>query len=496
MPVSLRDLVADRNLGARALAGESALDRAVAWVHVSELDDPTPFLQGGELLLTTGLGMGRGTDFGAFVDRLAGSAVAALGFGTGLSHHHVPARLVRAAREHDLPLLEIPHRTPFIAISKAVSAALAADDYAEVTTTNDAQQALTKAALGKSGQAGLVRRLAHLLGAWVLFFGGAGHLVHAAPASAARRASEVSAEIDRLRGRTGRASATFAMDGDHVSVQALGGRPRTFLAVGRPSVLGRTDQHILNSAVALLTLALVRSQSFEAAQRHLRTGLMRLVLAGQVDAARRAVADMWGALPSGPVRVLACAGAREAREAYVDVLDAESDACFFAELGDKVVVLAADADVGHLQGLASQVANLRVGISEPVGYPSVADGHRQAVRSVEGAQRIGARAMHFADLSGEGLLRLVRPADASAFSESLLGPLIRHDLTGRGDLVVSLREWLRQHGQWDPAAARLGVHRHTLRNRIGKIEELLGVSLDSPGTRAELWLALQVVDPG
>jgi purine catabolism regulator len=53
-----------------------------------------------------------------------------------------------------------------------------------------------------------------------------------------------------------------------------------------------------------------------------------------------------------------------------------------------------------------------------------------------------------------------------------------------------LRVWLAHHGQWDPAAARLGVHRHTLRNRIRRAEELLGRSLDSPGLRAELWLAL------
>nr|WP_232292675.1 helix-turn-helix domain-containing protein [Saccharopolyspora erythraea] len=63
--------------------------------------------------------------------------------------------------------------------------------------------------------------------------------------------------------------------------------------------------------------------------------------------------------------------------------------------------------------------------------------------------------------------------------------------------MESLREWLAQHGQWDPAAGRLGVHRHTLRNRMRKVEDLLGRSLDQPGVRAELWLALQVLDrPG
>jgi DNA-binding PucR family transcriptional regulator len=62
----------------------------------------------------------------------------------------------------------------------------------------------------------------------------------------------------------------------------------------------------------------------------------------------------------------------------------------------------------------------------------------------------------------------------------------------RGDLVRSLRVWLAHHGQWDPAAAELGVHRHTLRNRMQKVERLLGRELDSPDLRAELWLALRL----
>ena len=51
--LSLRDLL--RELDVRVVAGEAGLDRAVRWVHISELPDPTPWLSGGELLLTTGL---------------------------------------------------------------------------------------------------------------------------------------------------------------------------------------------------------------------------------------------------------------------------------------------------------------------------------------------------------------------------------------------------------------------------------------------------------
>ncbi|NKE64086.1 hypothetical protein FXN61_48340 [Lentzea sp. PSKA42] len=151
MPMTLARLRQEPALRLRVLAGHDLLDRPVGWVHVSELDDPTPFLEGGELLLTTGLRVDADTDFRAFVARLVDREVAGLGFGIGLGHDVVPVGLVTAADEAGLPLLEVPKRTPFIAISKAVSAAVAADSYAEVTATNAAQRELTAAALTGSG---------------------------------------------------------------------------------------------------------------------------------------------------------------------------------------------------------------------------------------------------------------------------------------------------------------------------------------------------------
>jgi purine catabolism regulator len=76
----------------------------------------------------------------------------------------------------------------------------------------------------------------------------------------------------------------------------------------------------------------------------------------------------------------------------------------------------------------------------------------------------------------------------------LLAPLRAHDAGGRGDLVDSLRAWLARHGQWDAAAGDLGVHRHTLRYRVRRAEEILGRTLDDPDTRAELWFALREPD--
>ncbi len=118
--------------------GEDRLDAPVRWAHASELADPVPYMEGGELLLITALKLDA-EDRDAmrrYVKRLVGAGVVGLGFAVGVHYDDIPEALVEAAREEGLPLLEVPRRTPFLAISKAVSAAIAADQYRAVTAAS------------------------------------------------------------------------------------------------------------------------------------------------------------------------------------------------------------------------------------------------------------------------------------------------------------------------------------------------------------------------
>jgi purine catabolism regulator len=143
-----------------------------------------------------------------------------------------------------------------------------------------------------------------------------------------------------------------------------------------------------------------------------------------------------------------------------------------------------------LTELPDRVPGASVGISPAVPWAHLAAGTRQARQAAEQSRLGGGGTTEFADLAGLGLTPLLDPDRTRAFAEALLAPLVAADAAGAGDLVASLRAWLAHHGQWEPAAARLGVHRHTLRKRIRRAADLLGRDLDSPGVRAELWLAL------
>src|SRR5581483_8417824 len=106
--LTVRDIAALPGLGLAVAGGAAGLDREVSWIHVSELADPTPWLEGGELLATTGLGTGATPAARrAYVRRLSQHGLAGLAFGLGFGHVKVPRDLVAEAERLAFPVLAV-----------------------------------------------------------------------------------------------------------------------------------------------------------------------------------------------------------------------------------------------------------------------------------------------------------------------------------------------------------------------------------------------------
>ncbi|HTD07388.1 MAG TPA: PucR family transcriptional regulator ligand-binding domain-containing protein, partial [Solirubrobacteraceae bacterium] len=127
MELTVESLIGE--LGLELVSGEGAAQAHVRWVHSTELQDPTPWLKGGELLLTTGIQLNGPKAQRELVDRLADHEIAGLGFGTGFAHKRLPAALVTAAKKREFPLFEVPYELPFIAITERAFAQLLDERY-------------------------------------------------------------------------------------------------------------------------------------------------------------------------------------------------------------------------------------------------------------------------------------------------------------------------------------------------------------------------------
>jgi purine catabolism regulator len=503
-------------------------------------------MEGGELLLITALQLDAEDPdvMRRYVKRLVGAGVVGLGFAVGVNYDEIPKALVDAAEEEGLPLLEVPRRTPFLAISKAVSAAIAADQYRAVTAGFAAQRELTKQALN-DGPEGLLAALAGQVDGWAALYDASGAVVATAPEWAGRRAARLTPDVERLRERPAPASSVVGGE-DRVELHTLGTgrRPRAALAVGTAAALGTAERYAVHSAIALLTLTTERSRSLHAAEQRIGAAVLRMLLAGQPEHARTVAGDLYGELLDAPFRlILAESASASAARAHADgharvaaakpskapvaVPDptngdplgglaeiVESAAARSGESvlvvpdGERLVVLAVDGgaavtacgeyaaalDAARIAGREQPVGDedeLVVGLSAPAGPIAAAAAYKQAEQALSVARRRGRSLVEHEELAAGSVLPLLADDAVRAFADGLLRALHEHDATGRGDLVASLRAWLSRHGQWDAAAADLGVHRHTLRYRMRRVEEILGRSLDDPDVRMELWLALK-----
>ncbi|WP_329221511.1 PucR family transcriptional regulator [Streptomyces sp. NBC_01485] len=535
MPPTLASLLHHSALKLTVRAGGDRLDVPVRWAHVSELADPVPYMEGGELLLITALKLDAEDPeaMRRYVKRLVKAGVVGLGFAVGVTYEEIPEALVDAAEEEGLPLLEVPRRTPFLAISKAVSAAIAADQYRAVTDGFAAQRELTKQAL-TDGPEGLLGALAAQVDGWAALYDASGAVVGAAPEWAGRRAARLTADVERLRERPAPASAVVGGGGgsehsgaddrhdDRVELHSLGTgrRPRAALAVGTAAALGTAERYAVHSAIALLTLATERSRSLQEAQQRIGAAVLRMLLAGEPDHARAVAGDLYGELLDAPFRVIVAESASASASppadaagdpfgALVEVVESAAaragEAVLVVPQGARLVVLATDGGATvaagaryatslegtRADGEAANDSHLVVGLSAPAGPIAAAAAYKQAEQALSVARRRGRVLVEHERLAAGSVLPLLADDAVKAFADGLLRALHEHDATGRGDLVASLRAWLSRHGQWDAAAADLGVHRHTLRYRMRRVEEILGRSLDDPDVRMELWLALK-----
>lgn len=484
--VSLADLTAVEDLGLRPVhLGD---DIALRWVASSELPDPTPYLEGGELLLTTGLETSAWTtEWSAYVARLVATGVAGLALGTGLTHAEPPAALARACRKQGLALLEVPQATPFVAVSRAAADLLQDEEARTARLSLDFQRRLTRAALDLD-LGPLLERLAELLEGAVVLLHADGVLVQGplGPAADDLDLGMVREEVAGMRGRGLGAVSSTTLDAATVLVRPIGltGRPHHFLAVVVSGPVGDAQRSAIATAVVLLSLALERRSERRAVERRLVARALEFLLAGDpgsasvlLEAVERKVR-----VPTR-LRVLQCAGNLDHGQDALHHL--EDDGVLAATTDD---VLTAVVAAGHAQRVARRLADLglRVGIGRAVAEGQAASSNLTAGHALARTSS-SASIRRWDEVADGGPLALVPPAVGRQYAVSLLAPV-------SPELRATLSSFLRHHGSRAAVAGDLGIHRNTVRNRVEEIERLLGADLDDPATRFGAWLALEMLD--
>jgi purine catabolism regulator len=537
--LTVRELLAD--LDVRLLAGEAGLELPVRWVHISELLDPTPWLSGGEVLLSTGMQLDTPVQQREFITRLADHQLAGLGFGTGFGHDQVPPAVVEVAAEREFPVFEIPYELPFIAVTEAAFSQLVNEQYAVLRRALVAQERLERIVLSERGLDALAGSLATLIGAAVLVLDPRGVLLaqHGFRRPVAPETlSVLQAEVhERGRRREARAFMPGSEDGnralalpvaaDGAPGSGSGGVARIpeawLVAIKDSGPLSDFDRLTLHQAQTIVALELLRSRVAGDTERRLAGDVLAALVEGALsgpDLRRRLepfglseeVAAIVVRRPSNgrgsaaPTELALSAALRDdAASGMVASTDGLTCALVRGMAEDDLFALA-ERVTAHLGSELESAERVGVGRAVPAGearrsfhearcaLEALALGVAPAHNAHNGAgpETEVSRYATYRDLGSFQLLLSLQDEEAlKLFCDSILGPIEASEGHYGGELMRSLEAFIEENGQWERAARRLYCHRHTLRYRMRRVEELTGRNLGSARDRIEFWLALR-----
>ncbi|TJY66166.1 PucR family transcriptional regulator [Arthrobacter sp. CAU 1506] len=494
-------------------------------VHVSELADPGAYLEGGELLLTTGIPLGGAAEaVEDYVQRLAAKGVAALGLGLGEGLDSVPPELVRACSAQGVELLVVPDGVPFLDVSRTFWELASRSDQAGVIANLGTQTALARATMRADALPSVVQGLAQALGGWVAYLpADDGEEATVWPASALSLLPHLKLETTRLNVAGAHSAATFWLHGTPVVEYPIlvGGRIDGFLAIGSGRTLTKADRQIIMTVCVLLALKAQQRDELLGTTAVLGSVVAKLIARGQVEAARLVANDgNLGPLPER-VRVLA------ARIPTADAVPTLPGAVSRLQLADGGSLPAAAVASCILRYDEDAVAYflLDAGLTEPVpaGLPGEGNAEGELLAWAGTAVPAGAAWAPSGPGAGPGAvdvetaaawteplgLEEIKGAMAAVHRAAVAAPVGRLvDMAAddearadrwvealaeysRAELLETVAAYLRHQGRWEDTARQLKVHRNSLRHRMAVAERLLGVTLDDPDVVAHLWLALR-----
>ncbi|MDQ1668706.1 MAG: hypothetical protein QOE40_767 [Actinomycetota bacterium] len=502
-------------LGLRFLVGEE-LEREIRWVHSTDLLDPSAYLSGGELILTGGLWHDGPASAERFVSALAGAGVHALGFGVRSPGAAVPDDVEAACRAVGLPLVEVPHELPFIAVARAFVDGVEQARQAEMSRSLATHEVLSTAATGGGGMPAVVAALRSRLQQELWVLAGPTRVWSSGPGPDVGDLSAVWEQAARATAYPAQAKGT---DGGAVTVFAVHPQeaaPAYLVYLEPVGSLSRAERATLEESVRYVGAELARHRGLLVAEAQRAREFLELVEGDRLGQAE--LAARLGRLPTHPLPPLQAvvlgydAAPLAAVDGLVDVgmqvLEGEGRQGIVVPGPEEAVVLSwpAGAVLDHVpeddRALPERlhlVAAQQLGCTVWTGAATAADGDlkltiTRARRAAAYARRltIDLRVAHYEDLGSHHVLFALDDSLTAAFQDLVLGPVRAYDQQRGSHLVRTLDVFLDTNGRHKPAAAALSIHVNSLRYRLRSIERLSGRSLASAADRVDLYLALRM----
>jgi purine catabolism regulator len=546
--LTIRELVEQSDLQLEVVAGSSGVGQVIEAVYIGDLDDPTPWMVQGSLLLTTAPRLEADPESGVRLVRLL-KKKRMVGVGVAIMPHvrDIPGVMLDAADEEGLPLIRVPEGTPFRCVTSYVFNALASRDMHRLRRSVALQKHLLEVLLAEQTPSGLVRRLGELIEADMLLLDSQGALVGgSSPQSAGGEAlvEEAWAEYRRVLRAGVPRSVIVDVRGRHIAFREIlvAGRTEQILMAIYPEgrLISEFADAALSFAQRLLEVELATGHNAGMVRRRTRAGLLDMLLHSRGTPAELAERLLYhGIEPREPWRMLAFSAitpvagpsslrpAGQATQSFdaalaeavadeflatIDHVFEESGVPFVSRSGRGEVLVLSPLDgsdepeavrdfvledvtavAGRLRGGARVVAGVSGSCSALEGLPRAVGQARLALR--HGLVRGEAPVMLFDDLGVRYKALDSLPDDVlRELRDGVVGRLEAADAEHGSELLATLEAYLVRGFSMGDTATELYIHRNTLRKRVGRIEAITALDLATSGGQAEAYLSVRAAE--
>lgn len=485
--------------GAFVAAGAESLDRPVRWVHSGESSDIAKYLVGGELLLTSGQGMGHTEDEQrCFVASLADVGVAALTVELGGKvFDEFPIAVIDEANRRGLPLIGLRSKIPFVEASAQVLQGLTDATTRAFARSHEINSFLTERLLDGADSIALVRDFAGRLDRPIILES----IAHEIQAHFGGRSGDSSELVSDWASH----SRSMEIHGPHAGAETACRRLPIVVQgtewgwIHMP-LGGHHNNHMdfiaLDHASAAIAISLLNSRVTRARSAHHQGILLNRLLGGDISGGgfvQRAL--QIGQDLRGKPLIAAAIGSKTMSLTNLEPeiaaeLRAHSLPAVIAESGHSLVAV-----IGLSPGLdARAVAEIIADSDRCIGFSRQVESE-QLPAALEQARAAASTRLPVQFFDELGLMRLLVPLsggpELDRYVEDELGPLLEYEVNHDKGLLETLTVFLDCDGNKSDAAARLFVHRRSLYYRLGKIEKILGKSLDDSETILRLKIAVR-----
>ncbi|MGO3893763.1 PucR family transcriptional regulator [Brevibacterium aurantiacum] len=464
----------------------------VTIVHSSELPAVDEWLAGGEVLLTIGVGQDLSSEgVGDYVGRLKRAGVHALGIGLGsaLPWQELPPVLIEQARAQELALFGVPEPVPFVAVVDAFTRMREEETTRELTRASSAGRRFATD-LAHQGPAALVDDLARTLAAAVHFVSPTGRGLTGADAK-----TQVRHELILEALKPSMAPRLLRTEAGIVEAVPVGDEQvrAWILAPAEATGNTRTRALLLSTAAALLSLSIT-----EAPPRRLESPLFTTPLTPAQ--ARTEWVQETGLAPVSRVKFTVFGNVR-----------GEDPETLMGDLGPGTLLVRAGAMLGVIEAGRQDTDRIYRDAADSAGSSDLAADQVSMVdrvAEVTGLSELSTKMIPLAQVHHawtvwrtqhetassdvRALLSSIDEAAAQRFVDRVLGALLAS--RDEQDLLLTLRSFIATGGVRDAIATELGIHRHTVRARMAKIETLLGRDLSRAESVQAVALALELAE--